>query len=169
MPGISASTDYFLKIDGIEGESRRQGNEKEIEVLSWSFGCSQTALSEFGGGQGTTGRVNMNEFHFTKPMDKAGPKIVQNLFSGNHIPKVKMTARRIGVQGGESLKYLIWEFEDVVISSHAYAGAGQEMPMENISFRFGRCKVHYRPVKPDGSPEGAITGGWDLRTNKVWA
>lgn len=169
MAGISIATDYFLKIDGIESESRRKGHEKEIELMSWGFGCSQTALGEFGGGQGTAGRVSVQDFHFTKMMCKAGPKIVQTMFSGEHIPKVKCTARRLGLTGGEPLDYLIWEFEDVVISSHSYSGPSSEVPTEAVSFRFGKCKVHYRAVKADGSPEGALSGGWDLRKNDVWA
>lgn len=169
MAGISSSTDYFLKIDGIQGESRRAGHEKEIEVMSWAFGCSQTALGDFGGGQGSAGRVSMQDFHFTKMMCKAGPKIVQAMFKGEHIKTVKMTARRLGMQGGKPLDYLIWEFEDVVISSHSYSGPSSEVPTEAISFRFGKCKVHYRAVKADGQPEGALSGGWDLRKNTTWA
>ena len=167
--GISSSTDYFLKIDGIDSESMRKGHEKEIELMSWGFGCSQIAQGEFGGGQGTAGRVSAQDFHFTKMMCKAGPKIVQYLFSGEHIKKVKVTARRIGLTGGQPLDYLIWEFEDVVISSHSYSGPSSEVPTESISFRFGKMKVNYRAIKTDGNPEGAISGGWDLRANKVWA
>ena len=33
-----AAVDFFLKIDGIEGESTQKGHEKEIEIQSWSFG-----------------------------------------------------------------------------------------------------------------------------------
>jgi hypothetical protein len=65
--------------------------------------------------------------------------------------------------------YLIWEFEDVVISSHAYSGPSTEVPTEAISFKFGRAKVHYRAVKEDGQPEGALSGGWDSRKNTTWA
>jgi type VI secretion system secreted protein Hcp len=169
MAGISSSTDYFLKIDGIAGESRRVGHENEIEVMSWAFGCSQTALGDFGGGQGAAGRVSMQDFHFTKMMCKAGPKIVQSMFKGEHIATVKMVARRLGMQGGKPLDYLIWEFADVVISSHSYSGPSSEVPTEAISFRFGKCKVHYRAVKDNGQPEGALSGGWDLRKNQTWA
>ncbi|HEY7575111.1 MAG TPA: type VI secretion system tube protein Hcp, partial [Thermoanaerobaculia bacterium] len=33
-----AKTDYFLKIDGIEGESQDGKHKGEIDVLSWSWG-----------------------------------------------------------------------------------------------------------------------------------
>ncbi|MGB7991069.1 MAG: type VI secretion system tube protein Hcp, partial [Candidatus Methylophosphatis roskildensis] len=32
------AVDFFLKIDGIEGESADSKHKKEIDVLSWSWG-----------------------------------------------------------------------------------------------------------------------------------
>ena len=37
-----ALVDYFLKIDGIEGESQDSKHSKEIELESWSWGETQT-------------------------------------------------------------------------------------------------------------------------------
>ena len=39
------AVDYFLKIDGIEGESKDSKHAKEIDLLSWSWGASQTGSS----------------------------------------------------------------------------------------------------------------------------
>ena len=44
-----AAVDYFLKIDGIEGESADSKHPKEIQVLSFSFGESQSGTMAFGG------------------------------------------------------------------------------------------------------------------------
>ena len=45
-----ASVDYFLKIDGIKGESGDSKHKDEIDVLSWSWGETQQGAS----GQGRT-------------------------------------------------------------------------------------------------------------------
>ena len=37
-----AAVDYFLRIDGIEGESADAKHKGEIDVLSWSWGASNT-------------------------------------------------------------------------------------------------------------------------------
>ncbi len=37
-----AVVDYFLKIDGIEGESQDAKHKGEIDVESWSWGRHQT-------------------------------------------------------------------------------------------------------------------------------
>jgi type VI secretion system secreted protein Hcp len=36
-----AAADYFLKIDGIEGESNDSKHKAEIEIGSFSFGATQ--------------------------------------------------------------------------------------------------------------------------------
>jgi type VI secretion system secreted protein Hcp len=45
-----AAVDYFLKIDGIEGESLDEKHKGEIDVLSWSWGESQEGPTTGGGG-----------------------------------------------------------------------------------------------------------------------
>ncbi|MDA1018064.1 MAG: type VI secretion system tube protein Hcp, partial [Planctomycetota bacterium] len=37
--------DTFIKIDGIEGEARDKDHGKEIDVLSWSWGCTQSGYA----------------------------------------------------------------------------------------------------------------------------
>ena len=48
-----ALVDYFLKIDGIPGESMDTKHKDEIQVLSFSFGESQSGTMAFGGGGGS--------------------------------------------------------------------------------------------------------------------
>lgn len=165
MPGLSMSSDYFLKIDGIEGESKRKGHENQIEMLSWSFGCSQQGTAELGSGLAGSGRVSMQDFHFTKLSDKASGKIAQHCLQGKHIPKATFYARRAGTEGGEPVDYFIVEFTDLIISGYSIGGTGDgDVPVESISFNFTTYKFHYREIRR-GAPQGAISGGWDVKGN----
>ena len=42
----------FLKLDGIEGESRDARHAKEIDVTSWSLGVTNAGSGHGGGGGG---------------------------------------------------------------------------------------------------------------------
>lgn len=53
----AATVDYFLKIDGITGESRNEKHAGEIDVLSFSWGAVQTGSTGTGGGGGA-GKVS---------------------------------------------------------------------------------------------------------------
>ena len=45
-----ATVDFFLKIEGIEGESEDRAHKGEIEILSWSWGVTNAGTSGGGGG-----------------------------------------------------------------------------------------------------------------------
>src|SRR4051812_11312285 len=104
-----AATDYFLKLDGIEGESQAKGHPNEIEISSFSFGASQSGSFAAGGGGGA-GKVRMQDFHFTVPTNKASPKLFLACANGQHIKKATLTCRKAGKEQQEFLKY---NFEDV--------------------------------------------------------
>jgi len=70
--------DYFLKINGIPGESQNPRHQGEIEVESFSW--SESYLASAGG----TGKVHMQDLHITKPIDKASPLLMLACASGRH-------------------------------------------------------------------------------------
>ena len=94
-PGKLLAVDAFLKIDGIKGESTDDKHKDEIDVISWSFGETNSGTAHTGGGGGA-GRVNMKDFKFTMRTNKASPKLFQACANGKHINKVVLFVRRSG-------------------------------------------------------------------------
>lgn len=161
-----AAVDFYLKLDGVEGESKKKGHENEIEILSFSFGASNNATAGVGSGQSGAGRVNMNDFSFMSPTSKASPKLIQAMFEGKMVPKAVLVGRRAGLKSGKATKYMVWEMKNVVVSGHSLAGSvGDDIPVESFSVRFEEVSLKYKSVKA-GESEGAINGGWNLKTNK---
>ena len=56
-----AAVDYFLKIDGIQGESQDKTHKNEIQIESFSWGATQSGTATHGGGMGA-GKVQMQDF-----------------------------------------------------------------------------------------------------------
>ncbi|MCC6131760.1 MAG: type VI secretion system tube protein Hcp, partial [Acidobacteria bacterium] len=46
------AVDYFLKIEGVPGESQDEQHKDWIDMMSWSWGESQSGTMSFGGGGG---------------------------------------------------------------------------------------------------------------------
>jgi type VI secretion system secreted protein Hcp len=69
-----AAVDYFLKLDGIEGESHDSKHKNEIDLQSWSWGESQSGTGAAAGGSGA-GKVSMQDFHFVMRVNKASPDL----------------------------------------------------------------------------------------------
>jgi type VI secretion system secreted protein Hcp len=159
------AVDYFLKIDGIPGESADSKFKDSIDILSWSWGESQSGTMASGGGGGA-GKVNMQDFHFVMKVNKATPKLVLACASGEHIKKAVLTCRKAGKDQQEFLKYT---FSDVLVSSYQTGGSssGDEIPMEQVSLNYAKMELEYKAQKLDGSLDGGIKAGWDLKANKL--
>lgn len=159
-----AAVDYFLKIDGIDGESQDHKHSKEIEVQSWSWGESNSGSSASGGGAGA-GKVSMQDFHFTVNASKASPKLLLACAVGEHIKKAKLTCRKAGKDQQE---YLVIDFTDILISSFQTGGsAGSSvLPMDNVSFNYTKIEYEYKPQKADGTLDAGVKVGYDIKKSQ---
>jgi type VI secretion system secreted protein Hcp len=158
-----AASDYFLKLDGIEGESQDSKHKGEIEIQSFSFGANNAGSFAAGSGGGA-GKVHMQDFHFTVPTNKASPKLFLACANGQHIKKAVLTCRKAGKEQQEFLKY---SFEDVLVSSYQTGGSGHEvLPVDQISLNFAKIECEYKEQKADGTLGGSVKAGYDLKQMK---
>lgn len=156
-----ASKDFFLKLDGIDGESGDSAYKNHIELESWSWGESQSGTFASGGGGGA-GKVSMQDFHFVMTVNKASPKLILACATGQHIPKAELFCRKAG--DGQQM-YLKYTFSDCLVSSYQTGGASL-LPTDQIAINFAKIEVEYKEQKPDGSLGGTIKVGYDLKQNK---
>lgn len=158
-----AVVDYFLKLDGIEGESGDAKHAKEIQLESWSWGETQAGTMAYGGGGGA-GKVQMQDFHFVMKVNKASPKLMLACAGGDHIPKGVLTCRKAGKDQQE---FLVWTFTDLLVSSYQTSGSGSAdvIPMDQISMNYTKCEMEYKEQKADGTLLGPVKAGWDLKKN----
>lgn len=159
-----AAVDYFLKIDGIEGESQDHKHKNEIDIDSWSWGATQSGSHASGGGGGA-GKVSMQDFHFVMRINKASPKLMLACATGQHIKQAVLTCRKAGTEQQEFLKVT---FSDLLVSSYQTGGSahGDILPTDQISLNFSKIEFEYKEQKPDGTLGGAVKTGYDLKQNK---
>jgi type VI secretion system secreted protein Hcp len=157
-----AQVDYFLKIEGIPGESQDAKHKDQIELESFSWGETQSGTVGPGGG---AGKVRMQDLHVVKRLDRASPKLFLACASGQHIKGATLAARKAGKGQQE---FLIYKFTDVLVSSYQTGGSahGDVLPMDQVSFNFGRIEVEYRRENPDGTFAPPVKAGWDVKQNK---
>src|SRR5919108_5685508 len=140
------AVDYFLKLDGIEGESVDKAHPKEIELLSFSWGVSQAGAHAPGGGAGA-GKASFQDFFFTARVSKASPKLFLACASGQHVKSAVLTCRRSGAGQVEFLKI---KLSDVLVSSYQVGGSSPEEPLDQAGLSFGRIEIEYTPVGKAG-------------------
>jgi type VI secretion system secreted protein Hcp len=154
-----AVVDYFLKIDGIEGESQDKTHKNEIQIESWSWGETNKGTAATGGGGGA-GKVQMQDFSFMMRVNKASPKLFLACANGDHIKSAILTCRKAGKDQQE---YLKWTFTDVMVSSFQTGGT-EVVPTEEISINFTQAQVDYKEQKSDGTLGGAISAKYNVKT-----
>jgi type VI secretion system secreted protein Hcp len=160
-----ADRDYFLKIDGIEGESQDSKHKGEIQLhsFSWEANNDGTFSTNKGGG---SGKVAMRDFKFTMDANKASPKLMLACATGKHIKSVVLTCRKAGTEQQDYLKYTL---SDVLVSYYRTASPADgngAIPLDEVSLNFAKIELEYKEQNADGTLGGAVKVGYDLKETK---
>ena len=156
------AVDMFLKIATVDGESRDSKHSKEIDVLAWSWGMSNSGSAHVGGGAGA-GKVNVQDVSFTKYVDSASPKLMKACADGSHFADALLTVRKAG---GTPVEYIKIKMSEVFVTAVSTGGSGGEDRLtENVSLNFAKVNVDYTPQDEKGKPGTAIPFGWSIVEN----
>lgn len=160
------SFEYFLKIDGIEGDSQDTAHPHEIKILDWSWGESQTVGSSGGAG---AGKVKMQDFVFRMLMNRSSPQLLLACAAGKHLRKAILTGRKAGEMPQEFLKITLSDVVVTMMQTESNSTLCHErlyaVPIDRISLRYSAIEYEYTTQKPDGSPD-SVRVGWNLKENR---
>jgi len=152
--------EYHLKFGSIKGESLATKHKDEIELMSWSWGASNPT-SIVGSGM-SAGKVSMSDLSFTKRVDKASPKLLELLVTGNHVDEATLTCSK---QTGDKTPqdFLTIKLKEVYVSSYQTGGSsGEDVGAESLSITYCIINYDYKLQKPDGTLTSAGNVEYDL-------
>ena len=121
---------YFLKIDGIPGESLDPEHVGELELASFTWGEAAAPPD-----------VPL-EVSFTARVSRASPELFAACAGGRRIASVVLTARDTGDAGSGVRR---WRFSDVVVSAYQSA-AGEGEPVDQVTL--SAASVEVLPLRP---------------------
>jgi type VI secretion system secreted protein Hcp len=155
--------DTFLKLGDLKGESQVKGFEDNIQILSWSWGASQSGTTHIGSGGGA-GKVNVQDLSFVHYVDSATPSLILACCKGTHYPEATLTMRKAG---GDPLPYLTIKLTDIIVTSVSEGGSsGADLLTETVSLNFAAFEVSYQPQDNKGAKKGgAITVKYNIAQN----
>lgn len=157
----AAAVDYFLKIEGIDGESMDPDHRGELDIESWSWGETNSVGR---GGGGGAGKVSMQDFHFTMKTSKASPKLMLAVATGEHLKEAILMVRKAG--GEKQQEYIKIKLSDILVSSYQVGAGGGDVPTDQISLNFTKIEFEYKTQNADGTLGETVKTGWDLGKNK---
>jgi type VI secretion system secreted protein Hcp len=156
------AVDYFLKLDGTDGESADDKHKNEIQIQSWSWGGNNVSSVAGTGGSGA-GKVDLSDFSIMTYFDKATPKFFKAMCLGTHIKTGTMTAVKAGAEGKPYLKV---DFAELFVTS-LQISASSEIPTVSVSFSYNTIKIDYSTQNEQGNVTSTGAQGWDVKGNKV--
>lgn len=158
---LVAAQHYFIKFDGIDGESKNQYhlNWSEIESFDQDLGTNPSTIVTT-----RTRRTSSlgNTISIVKKIDKSSPKIMEALIRGNRIPKVEIefsnfsNNRNDVIYRYELEKVTVTNYTVIVKESDLPTEGELNFPMEEITISFEKQKVLYTEYDRTGHPRGTI-------------
>jgi len=128
---------YFLKIDGIGGDS------STLPYLHWieasSFDCELTSMSVSAARAVSTAKAHGGIVYFTANVDSSFPKLRFALISGKPIASAKFA-------GTSSSSLLQGTFTDFVISSLQLIDGSARSPRMKFSLRCNKINIEHGHV-----------------------
>ncbi len=144
---------YFLKLDGIPGDSAYKGLENYIELSDFSWGASRSTRNGVARGKATP-----DEIQFRAPSSKASPLLLRNTVTGERI-----RTGMIVVANSQGNQFYKVTFNDLVISSYRSTGQDEQRPDDHGTLSFGRVKFAFYGQGPKGELEPPVVAEGDIR------
>lgn len=158
------AVDFFLKLDGIDGQSADKGHSNWIEVFSLDHGAMQNVTMQRGAD--VAGRGQFIPFKFTHAVDKATPKLQQFCMNGQKIAKAEFASCR-AIAGVQVPVYEI-KMENVKVAKaevKTIEREGTAELIEEVELVVGKLTWKVTPIKPDNTKDGAIEADFDQIAN----
>jgi type VI secretion system secreted protein Hcp len=156
------AVDYYLKLDGIQGEAADANHKNEIQILSFSWGASQVSSVAGTGGSGA-GKVDLSDLSVMINFDKSTPKFFKSIASGTHIPTGTLSAIKSGAGGKPYLKV---DFTEMFVT-HLQISGSSEIPSVSVGFSYNQIKIDYSVQDDKGNLASIGPVTYSTKENKL--
>lgn len=157
------SSDFHVKLAGVDGESKHKDHTGQIEIHSWSWAVSNASSAASGGGSGK-GKAVPADFVFTHNYDKASPVLAKKCVQGTHFDTLELTCRKSGEGQQEYLKVTL---KEAFITALQPSGASGGDVVETVQCSYKDVEFVYKPQGEKGSTSGDVKFGWNVASTEV--
>ncbi len=157
---MDLTPDYFLKIDGIDGESADSKHGGEIQISHFTMG----AVNRGRHGDYKVGKAVFDDVRFFGSVEVSYPKLKQACATGEKLPKAVLTCRKAGRNQQDYLRVTL---TDVQVTSCKLDAGGETYPVMEFTLSFAKKQIEYKEQKQDGTLGGSLLASFDLRTARA--
>jgi type VI secretion system secreted protein Hcp len=158
-----ARTNIYLKLDGLDGESKDTDHTDWIELDSWSWGVDNPASFARGqGGQAT--QAHVSSLSIVKNCDKASVAMYKACTTGKHIASGTLSCMKL--DGDSRVEYLKVDLTDIMVANLQWSASGAENEVhESVALVFAEFKQAYKLQQDAGAAGGNTDFGFNVQTS----
>ena len=161
------STNMFLKLTDISGESEDEKHSGEIEILGWGQTFEQPTTPIKASTGHTLEKCKHEPMSITKYVDSATPHLLKAIWAGKTIAEGTLTCYRAHKENAP-VDFIKIKMTDVIITTYGVTGAEGDIPQEEIALSYGKIDWNYKPMdKLTGDAKDPLPASADLILNKV--
>ena len=155
-----AEVDYFLKIDGVHGESKDAGGHKEeMQVDSWGWNIKSPRDAST---KEATGRAHAGDLQFTMKTNTATPVMLTALAKNQEFATAELFCRKAGSQG-KPLEFFTIKLSGARMSTYQIGGGqGSILPVDQFSLNFTKVEIVFIPQNEKGMGGSKTVFTWSL-------
>lgn len=143
---------YYLKIDGIQGEATEKGYDNWIKIEAFTQSIEKEAPRQ--GNRGSN--AIFSTLNVSKVLDVSSVKIAEAVAKGLLYKNVEIACVKNG------MPFYSCALANVIMTSYSISGVSSERPFEEIAFSFETIKVTYSQISSKtGKEEGKVNYKFD--------
>ena len=153
-PGGGGGQNFYLTIDGIVGDSQREGYEHSIEIAGYSFDVTALASAISGGGSGSS-KSTFSPLMIDLNLGSGETDLLKDIASGKVIKSIELK----GVLHDGSTVYDLKLGDVVVTELHDTSG------QDRLAFSYQQISLTTWPQTATGELGDPVTVSWNVATN----
>lgn len=156
--------ELHLDLGSIQGESESNLHKNEIEISSFSWGVSSSAIRSAAGSP-KGGKPTVSEITVTKEFDKSSPQLYNAVWTNQLIKTAKISMSKT-TGGGKPEDYMVITLTNVYITS-VQARSSKDLPehqmgAETVTLNFQKVSIDYKVQLASGLLASGGSASYDL-------
>lgn len=136
------ASDMFMKVSGVDGESKQKGLENWIEITSFSMSSATPGSTAIGGGSGV-GKPSIHGVSVSTSAGKHTPNINLKYFKGEHFDKVEIKFIKQTGQDAAAETYYHLTMDHVFFTSNQMSKGQGSLGSEGMNVTAEKYKQEY--------------------------
>ena len=159
--------EIHLDLGSIQGESESSLHTDEIEILSFSWGATNSAVRSAAGSP-KGGKPTVSEITITKEVDKASAQLFSACVNSTLIKTATISWSK-STGGGKPEDYMVYTLTNVYVTSVQSSSSkdqGPQLGTESVTLNFQKISIDYKVQMGSGLLVSGSSAAYDLGAGK---